>query len=201
MCRLRDIFPVDASEVSVMCVQRRVSLARLPRINFSTGHGYVFIKGDKRARDVKVRAGRLAGSAEDFSAAPATASGRYLQRYRRMGSGLDARRAPSYRSGETPPRRYTHTTRDAMIRASLMASPASASVLSPRVSRRFAFCRAGRRFRGRQKFEKKSPIARGAISSRDTRDVTSRSRPRPRCGRLRILKMAGAELLGREAVA
>jgi len=91
VCRLRDIFPVDASEVSVMCVQRRVSLARLPRINFSTGHGYVFIKGDKRARDVKVRAGRLAGSAEDFSAAPATASGRYLQRYRRMGSGLDAR--------------------------------------------------------------------------------------------------------------
>lgn len=64
---------------------------RIPRINFSTKHGYIFIKGDERARDVKVRAGRLAGSAKDFSAAPWTASGRYLQRYRRIGSGLDAR--------------------------------------------------------------------------------------------------------------
>lgn len=91
MCRLRDIFLVDVSEVSVMCVQRRVSLARLPRINFSTKHGYIFIKSDKRARGVKVRLGKLAGSARDFSATPATASGRYLQRYRRIGSGLDAR--------------------------------------------------------------------------------------------------------------
>lgn len=72
------------------------------------------------------------------------------------------------RYGETPRR---HTTRDAMIRASLMASPAAradTAILSLRIFR----CPVGReRFRGREKFEKNSPVLTGRISRRETKII------------------------------
>jgi len=79
-------------------------------------------------------------------------------------------------STDTERRREATRLRDAMIRASLMASPGSTANADRPVTRGFPrVYRAKWQFRGREKFEKKSPIATGAFSPRETAFLVARN--------------------------